>query len=503
MEIVLDKESGAPLARQIEEAVRSSIARRDLREGSRLPAERDLAKALSVDRMTVSRAYSALEAAGLVARHVGRGTFVIGVVDGLAPAPQESPEILWSSAMTSRVAGLTANSVAALHGSAPEGTVNLSSLFPDPTLFPVQEFRRAMDAAIRSEGSRLFGYGAAGGYPPLRRYMAAWLTERGIDVQDDEVLITNGSQQGIDLTARALLDAGDRVAVENPTYTGAVQLFHSHGARVVGVPVDEEGMRPERLEEALARGPVKLIYLIPNFQNPTSGTMGLGRRRALLEIAARHGVPILEDDFGGDLRYEGEEIPALKALDRHGSVIYVSTFAKKLLPGLRIGWLAAPRAAAEKLSTLKQITDWNTSLLLQGALHEFCRRGLMEKHLRRVIAAYRERRDTMIEALGRHFPKEARWTRPQGGFVIWVTLPPGVIADDMALQARSRGVLVGRGDLFYVDGGTHNNLRLVFAQAGPEEIRKGIRILGVVLRTLMKEGRESARSGVPEALPII
>jgi DNA-binding transcriptional MocR family regulator len=503
MEIAVDRGSGVPLARQIASAILSAIERRELQAGARLPAERDLASRLGVDRMTVARAYEALASEGFVVRQVGRGTFVADRLPAAAGGGDEVSALPWASAFSDRSSALGPGPVGALHAPAPDGAVNLGSHFPDPSLFPVRDFRRAMDAAIRREGARLFGYGPAGGYPPLRRYVAGWLTRRGAAVEEDEVVVTNGSQQGIDLVARVLLDPGDRVAVENPTYTGAVQVFQSHGARVLGIPLDGEGMRPDRLAEALARSPVRLLYVIPNFQNPTSGTLSLERRRSLLAVAARHGVPVLEDDFGGDLRFEGEEIPSLKALDRRGAVIYVGSFAKKLLPGLRIGWVAAPREAAEKIGLLKQVTDWNTSLLLQAALHEFCRLGMMERHLRRVLGAYRERRDAMVEAMRRHFPRDVRWTRPEGGLVVWVTLPPGVSAESVALEARGRGVVVGRGDLFYVDGGGHGNLRLVYAQASPDQIRRGIRILGSVLKEQSREGREAAVSGAIEALPII
>jgi DNA-binding transcriptional MocR family regulator len=319
---------------------------------------------------------------------------------------------------------------------------------------------------------------------------------------EEEIVITNGSQQGIDLVARTFLEPGDRVLVENPTYTGAIQVFQSHAARLVGVPVDGEGMIPGRLEEALARGPAKLLYLIPNFQNPTSGTMSLARRRTIIAMAQRHGVPILEDDFGGALRFEGEAVPAMKSLESGNGVIYMSTFAKKLLPGIRIGWLTAPREVAERLAQIKQIADWNTSLLLQGALYEFCRRGDLDRHLKRVLEIYRQRRDVMLEAIEKHFPRQVSFTRPRGGLVVWVTLPRGVDADEVTAEAQGRGVLVGRGDLFFVDGLTHDNLRLVFAQASPDEIRRGVKILGAILRKQLRR-RESGASGAhEEPLPI-
>lgn len=504
LEILLDKQSGIPLAQQIAGAIRSAIYRGELDAGERLPAERTLAGRLGVDRMTVSRAYDDLASGGLVVRHVGRGSFVAPGVPR-APARREAAPagLPWEEIYSTRARALVAGTLSVLPTAGAEGAVNFSSYFPDPSLFPVRGFLRALEAAMRREGTSLLGYGSAAGYPPLRSYLASSNRRRGMQLEEEEILITNGSQQAIDLVARAFLEPGDRVVMENPTYAGAVQLFQSHGARLAGVPVDDEGIRPDHLEDVLKVGRAKLLYLIPNFQNPTSGTMSLERRKRLLEIASRHRVPILEDDFGGDLRYEGEAIPSLKALDRSGGVIYTSSFAKKLLPGLRIGWMAAPREVAERLVCVKQITDWSTSQLLQGGLYEFCRRGEMERHLRRVLAVYRERRDAMVTAMQRYFPGEARWSRPEGGLVAWVTLPPGVDADEVALEARSRGVLVGRGDLFYVDGGTHNNLRLVFAQAKPAEIRSGIRSLGAILARKAREAKAAASAGAPEPLPII
>jgi DNA-binding transcriptional MocR family regulator len=505
MDLKLDRASGLPLARQISEGIRSEIDAGTLGAGDRLPAERDLARRLRVDRMTVARAYDLLASSGVVTRHVGRGSFVADT-PGTARAPRAdaaTASVPWSWEFAPGSSAALPGAVSSLHAAPPEGSISFSTLFPDPSLFPVDAFRRCLEKAIRREGSALFSYGPAGGYPPLRRHIASWMLSRGVDAAEEEIVVTNGSQQGIDLVARALLSPGDRVVVENPTYTGAVQLFLTHGAKVVGVPLDRQGIRPDHLEEALARGGARLLYLIPNFQNPTSGTTGLERRRLLLDIARRHRVPILEDDFGGELRFEGEEIPSLKALEPRGGVIYLNTFAKKLLPGLRIGWVAAPREVAERISFLKQITDWNTSLLLQAALYEFCRQGLLERHLKRVVAAYRERRDAMMDAMRRHFPREVRWTKPEGGLVVWVTLPPGMDADEVASECRSRGVLVGRGDLFHVDGGRHNNLRLVYAQADPAAIRRGIRAMGSILGRKLRERRTAAREGVAESLPII
>ena len=344
--IVLDRESDTPLYRQIASQVRGAVASGDLGKNERLPTSRSLAVQLGVNRLTVSRAYADLAGEGIVAPHVGRGTFA-GVVKpevvAAATPPRPGRMVNWGSLFARTSERAVEHALpAASFGATATGTISFASLFPDPSLFPVEPFRRALDGVVRREGHRVLGYGPPGGYLPLKKMIAANLKLRGMNVSESEIMITNGSQQGIDLVARALLDPGDVVLVENPTYTGAVQVFHSYGAELVGVPVDEEGAIVSQLEEAVSRHRPKLIYLMPNFQNPTSETMSLGRRRALMEIAGVHRVAILEDDFGGDLRFDGSDLPSLKMLDRSQGVIYLSTFAKKLLPGLRIGWIAAP-----------------------------------------------------------------------------------------------------------------------------------------------------------------
>ncbi len=511
--ITRDKESSVPIYRQIVRQVKDAVESGELEGEDQLPTTRALAQVLGVNRLTVARAYADLAKAGFISAHVGRGTFV-------APRPAEprrrsskpggatqetpAPRLPWRPLFTrSSDRAVESGLPYAALGAAGPGVISFASLFPDSALFPTEPFRRALDEVIRREGHRILGYGHPAGHAPLREMISASLRERGMNVPSGEIVITNGSQQGIDLVARALLDPGDVVLVENPTYTGAVQVFHSCGAELVGVPVDEEGAIVSVMEEAVLRHRPKLIYLMPNFQNPTSETMSLRRRRALIEMAATRKLAILEDDFGGDLRFEGPDLPSLKALDRSGCVIYLSTFAKKLLPGLRIGWIAAPAEMAERLTGLKKIADYSTSLLLQAALYEFCRRGDMERHLTRVLDKYRGRRDAMMSAMKRSFPGQAIWSRPHGGLVVWVTLPAGVDADEVAAESESRGVLVGRGDLFYLDGGQGHNLRLTFSQVSEREIHRGIRILGDIIKRRIKARRAGPKVSSAESLPLI
>ncbi len=502
--IHLNRQSDAPLYRQIASQLRGALASGAFDADPRLPAMRRLAQELGVNRLTIARAYRELAEAGLVSGEVGRGTFIRREGAGGGASARRGQGMSWGPLFARAAERVLGDGIAsASFGATRPGVISFASLFPDPALFPVEPFRRAMDSVLRRHGHRVLGYGPPAGYPPLRAMIAAQLRLKGITVSEEEIVVTSGSQQGIDLVARVLLDPGDTVLVENPTYTGAVQVFHAYGAQLSGVPVDEEGVIVSLLAEAVQRRRPKLIYLMPNFQNPTSETMTLARRQELIELASAGGLPILEDDFGGDLRFEGTDLPSLKALDADGNVIYVSTFAKKLLPGLRIGWVAAPREIAERIIHMKKITDFSTSLLLQAALHEFCQVGDLERHLSGVVGRYRERRDAMLTAMRRCFPPEAGWTRPAGGLVIWVTLPHGADAEEVAARAEERGVLVGRGDLFHVDGPTRQNLRLTFSQADVRGIHRGIRILGDIIKEQTRARRvEPAPSGV-ESLPLI
>lgn len=512
MTIHVDRRDTQPLFRQIVSQVERAVAEGVLSPGARLPTSRGLANRLRVNRLTVSRAYAEMAASGLIESHVGRGTFIRSGATTVSRAGSgwngsdtDHPVERFAWASLFARSGIRPADLRLPAGASAPGIISFSSQFPDAGLFPVEPLRRAIDSVLRHEGAKVLSYGPPAGYLPLRRQIASDLRDRGMRTLDEEVVITSGSQQGIDLVARALLDPGDTVLVENPTYTGAVSVFEACGARLAGVPVDRDGIIPAAFQEVVARHRPKLAYLMPNFQNPTGCTLSLARRRAVVDIAVNNGLAILEDDFGGELRFEGRHLPALKALDPvsgGGHVIYMSTCAKKLLPGLRIGWLAAPKEMADRLARFKQIADYSTSMLLQAAFHEFCRNGAMADHLQTVKENYRRRRDTMLSAMKRCFPAGVRWTKPEGGLLIWVELPEGTSADVVAREAGARGVIVSPGDLFFVDGGTGRHLRLTFAQSGEKEISQGIRILGDAIR---KSGRGKS-AGVAEntePLPII
>jgi len=499
--LAIDPRAAEPVYRQIADGIRDALTAGRIAAGQRLPPTRDLAKALGVNRNTVVAAYDLLIETGEATGHAGRGTFLAGPRPTAAPPGDRDP---WYGAFSRAVEGPSVGSLLAVYSvaTAHEG-ISLAGSYPAGDLMPVEPFRRAVETVLRERAVEVLSYGPTAGYGPLRETIAAGMRRRGSVCDAATVLVTNGSQQALELALRTLLDPGDAVAVEDPTYTGAISVLSALGARLVGVPMDEEGLRPDLLAQALERHRPRVLYVQPTFHNPTTRVMGEARRREILALAERHGALVVEDDWAGDLRLDGTDLPTLHALDRGRRVLHVSTYSKKLLPGLRIGWITAPAPVFERLVALKQIEDCGTSPLVQAALHAFIAAGAESEHLTRILPAYRARRDAMDEALRESFPATARWTRPTGGLFTWVTLPGGIDGDELFAAARNRGVLVGRGSLFHVNGGGRDTLRLTFSSATEEQIRAGVAVLGELLRERAPDRRPESRERALEAVPIL
>lgn len=491
MMLRLDRESRTPLYLQIRNQLREMILDGTLSEGSRLPPERKMAAALGVNRTTVVNAYRELAADGLVEAHVGQGTTVCRPPLPLSPQPPNhltSHPLAWGEYFVPRTEGgrdpLLRDLTALL---ARADTISFAAGIPAPELYPLDDFRQAMAYALTTAGQTLLQPCPVEGYYPLRQTIAQRLAGRGATVRAENVLVVTGCQQGLDLIARAFLRTGDEVVVEAPTYLGALQIFGAAGARLLGVPLDEEGMRLDVLENLLVRYRPKLIYTLPTFQNPSGCTMSPERRLRLLGLARRHRVPIIEDDPYGELYYTDQPPAPLLALDQEGYVIYLSTFSKILFPGLRLGWVTAPRPVIERLSQIKQLADLHCSTLIQGAVHEFCQRGALDEHLDRVRSLYRQRRDAMLAALAKHGPAGLEWDEPQGGFNLWCRLPSGLKARQLMAEAARQGVAVVPGEVFYPDGGGQEEMRLNFGCLPGALIEEGVRRLGVAMRALLKE----------------
>ena len=365
---------------------------------------------------------------------------------------------------------------------------------PAPDVFPVQRFKEACHKVLTEQAASALQYGETEGYAPLRELIANNMARYGIKAKVENVLITSGSQQALDLIGKLFINAGDRVLVEAPTYLGALQAFNVYGAEYVSVPIDENGLRTDLLEKPLRSGP-KFMYVLPNFQNPAGTTLSEGRRHELVLLADKYGIPIIEDDPYGQLRYEGEHLTPLLVLDREnlrrddgysiGNVIYLSTFSKTLAPGLRLGWIVAPPEVISKLAQLKQGADLHTSTFTQFVAYEVARDGFLDKHVKLIRQVYGERRNVMLQALKEFFPPAVTWTHPQGGLFLWVTLPAGIDIQALFRSAIEQNVAFVPGDSFYAsdshEGSRH--MRLNFSNAAPEQIREGIRRLAAAVKS--------------------
>ncbi|HBL31991.1 MAG TPA: aminotransferase [Acidobacteria bacterium] len=421
------------------------------------------------------------------------------VLSHLAEAPLRplaaSPP--WKDRLALRTQRMTSSAIRELLKlTADPEIISFGGGLPAPEVFPVDEIRAAAGRVLAEHGTQALQYSTTEGYLPLREMLVRHMSRYGIHVTPANILITNGAQQALNLVGKLLINSGDHVLTDEPTYLGALQAFTSYQAQYLPVPIDDDGMRTDKLEEALRAGP-KFLYVLPNFQNPAGVTLSLERRQRIVELAAHYGIPLLEDDPYGQLRYEGEHLPALVKLDAEihgtgnhgtpfrGGVIYLGTMSKILAPGLRIGWVVAPEEVMERLVQMKQGADLHTGTFNQMVAYEAARGGFLDQHVRRIRPVYRERRDAMLAALERHCPPGVRWTHPQGGLFLWMTLPAGQSSAHLLAEALKEKVAFVPGAPFYPLGGGERTARLNFSYCRPEVIEEGVARLGRVLARTM------------------
>ncbi|MBI5953535.1 MAG: PLP-dependent aminotransferase family protein [Chloroflexi bacterium] len=369
--------------------------------------------------------------------------------------------------------------------------ISFAGGLPAPEVFPLKEFQEACNQVLQEHGARALQYGTTEGYLPLREMIARHNSRYSVRVNAENIMITSGSQQALDFIGRLFINRGDYIVVESPTYLGALQAWNAYGAQYISVPSDENGMIMDYLEEALRIGP-KFIYILPNFQNPSGSTLSLERRKRLVLLADQYGVPIVEDDPYGQLRFDGEHIPSVAYLDSSyrnendgeytGNVIYLSTFSKLLAPGLRLAWVIAPPKVIRKLVMTKQAADLHTSTFNQYVAYEVAKGGFLDEHVKVIRATYKERRDVMIEMMEEMFPPEVTWSKPLGGMFLWGVLPEHIDAAEVLKVAVERKVAFVPGAAFHPNGGGKNTMRLNFSFSKPEDIREGITRLGVTLK---------------------
>jgi 2-aminoadipate transaminase len=365
---------------------------------------------------------------------------------------------------------------------------------PAPEIFPYLEVGQACERVLKDNGAKALQYGTTEGYNPLRQMIADDATNNHLFCGLENVMITSGSQQALDLLGKLFINPGDNILVESPTYLGALQAWNAYEASYITVKSDEHGMLPESLEDGLRKNP-KFLYALPNFQNPTGISFSLERRKKVVELADKYGVPIIEDDPYGKLRFEGENLPSLATLDAQmrgqdksnydGNVIYLSTFSKILAPGFRLAWVIAPPLALSKMVQCKQGVDLNSSTFNQIVAYEVGKDGFINRHVEKIRAVYHERRDVMLDALEEHCPKGIQWTHPEGGLFLWVTLPEGNDTSVIMKEALKQNVAYVPGGSFHPLGGGENTIRLNFSFSNPQTINEGISRLGLVFKTFM------------------
>ncbi len=368
--------------------------------------------------------------------------------------------------------------------------ISFAGGLPAPEVFPVKQFQQACNKVLETEAAQALQYSTTEGYRPLREMIAERTGRYAVSVTPENILITSGSQQALDFIGRVFINQGDHVLVESPTYLGALQAWNAYGAQYISIPSDENGMVTSELEKALRIGP-KFIYVLPNFQNPSGTTLSLERRKQLVELADRYGVPIVEDDPYGQLRFEGEHLPSVVALDSEyrgddgcytGNVVYLSTFSKLLAPGIRLAWVIAPEEVIRKFVQSKQAADLNTAAFNQMVAYEVGRDGFLDEHVKTIRATYKERRDVMLEMMDEMFPREVHWTRPLGGMFLWGILPEDMDSSEVLKKAIERKVAFVPGESFHPNGGGKNTMRINFSYSNPDNIREGITRLGKVLK---------------------
>lgn len=369
--------------------------------------------------------------------------------------------------------------------------ISFAGGMPAPEVFPVKEFGEACQRVLDNQGALALQYGSTEGYLPLREMIARHSTRYGIDICTDNILITSGSQQALDLLGKIFINRGDRILVESPTYLGALQAWNAYGAEYITVPSDQDGMQTDALEQALRVGP-KFIYVLPNFQNPTGVTMSMERRLRLVELADRYGVPIIEDDPYGQLRFEGEHLSSVFVLDNNlqgntgstyrGNVIYLSTFSKILAPGIRLAWVVAPPEVIRKLVQAKQGADLHTSTFNQIVAYEVGHGGFLDQHVKVICSTYLERRNVMLDVMEEVMPAGVSWTHPMGGLFLWATIPENLDSAEVLKRAVEKKVAFVPGGSFFPRGGGLNTMRLNFSFSTPEKIQEGMVRLGDALR---------------------
>ena len=456
-----------PLYQQLHRHFTDLIRSGSLRRGERLPPTRELAGLLGLNRTTVSAAYELLETDGLITGQVGRGSYVTG---GELPI---TTGLNWNALLEASNPGASQPVVA--------GAISFAVSRPSEELFPVDAFRASCEEVMAGRDfATVLQLGSPGGYEPLRQYLIDAAQREGVLRPGDDLIITSGCQQALDLVRRVLIRPGDKVLVEEPVYPGLKNLFLEAGTDLTGVPVQADGMDLEQLERAIGKARFKAIIVTSNFQNPTGATLPREARAGLLRLAHNAGTAVIENDTYGELRYEGAPLSTIKQMDETGDTILLRSFSKISFPGLRVGWAIGPRPLIARMTEAKHMSDLHSDHLSQAVLLRFAVSGRLETHHARILKAGAERLARVLNACELYLPQGTTFTRPQGGMNLWVRLPYPLDAGELLSRAQREGVTYLPGKYFGVSRPETGALRLSFAGLAPDEIEKGVRILGEI-----------------------
>lgn len=477
MDIQLDRNSSVPLYVQIKNSIKNMIYSGMLQSGFSLPSERKLAAILNVSRSTVIKAYEELKSLGLLDSNVGKATIVSAKSNSQSiKSKYNTVQLSWHQFFNSNIAYANQHSIMDIMNSAVnKNSISFSGGIGDPELYPTKDIKNLQKNLWKTHESHMLTHCPVQGHYPFRESICDLLKTKNISASPKDIMVLSGSMQGIDFIGRAFINAGDIVLVEEPTFLGALQLFKLSGAKVIGVPMDQDGIKIDVLEILLNKYKPKFIYTIPTFHNPTCTIMSMEKRYELLRLSYRYQVPIIEDDPYSDINYEAAGIPSLKALDKYGYVIYLSSFSKTMFSGLRIGYTVAPAQVINKFLVLKQMTDLHSNTLSQYILDAYLREDLYKDHIKLLCKNYILKRNTMLEILKKSNNDILNFNNPLGGYYIWCKLSSEISPTNLFLKCSQKGVTYTPGSIFYPEENDGNNyVRLNFTYESTDNIRLGM-----------------------------
>lgn len=482
--IKVDKENKQSLFLQVFEQLKQLIETGDLLPGEHLPSTRKLAETLGVNRTTVYRAYEELWAAGYL--EATSGAYSRVRQRNLLVSQNKQPEdslIDWDDCISDAVHRMDQISPSSdlISGE----IIDFRPLSPDSGLLPVEYFRNCLNKVLQTEGANLLQYGNALGYEPLRNYLAKQMRQHGIDTSVDNIMLTNGMQNGIEMVLRLLANPGDCIMIESPSYVSVLTFIKYMNLKVIGIPMTSEGMDLDVLEQQFQKSSPRLIYSIPTFHNPTGISSSQAHRERLLSLCEKYRVPLVEDGFEEEMKYFGKAVLPIKSMDKHQLVIYLGTFSKVLFPGIRIGWIVAPETLIARLGKMKQVSEICGSPLTQAAVYRFCKQGFYELHKKRLHRVYRKRMQQALQACREFLPADQiQYTKPDGGYLIWFTLLNVDLNEDEIIgQLINAGVAVSPGGRFFPEKPYEVHFRMSIGHRNEEEIREGIKRISQVLKT--------------------